>query len=167
MVKLSKISLILVFINFIGVSPVNHLDLDFSEKVSLTWSPPSFYSDDIPQGISTTHHVIVESKNGSVIVDVNTTDTLYQLPSNITVCDIYTASVTAFIEQYSSLATTITEQYTGSKIITIIHLMNCYISDYTVDILDHVMEAKNTGSGSLIQVQFPINVRTKPLKYLC
>ena len=53
----------------------------------------------------------------SVIADNNTTDTFYQLPSIITVCDIYTASVMAFIEQYSSLVTTITEQYTGSKII--------------------------------------------------
>ena len=92
--------------------------MDFTKNVSLTWSPPSFYSDDITQGIIPTYHIYVKNKDGSIIVDVNTTDTYYQLPSNLTeYCDIYTASVTAFIEQYSSLVTTITEQYTASKII--------------------------------------------------
>ena len=84
----------------------------------ITWSPPLFYSHDIPHGSITKYHVIVKSQDGSIIVNVNTTDTFYQLPSNFTeYCDIYTASVIAFIEQYSSLVTTITEQYTGSKII--------------------------------------------------
>ena len=41
--------------------------------------------------------------------------------------------------------------------------MYCYISDY-IDILDHVMESKNSCNSSLTQVQFPINVRTKFLK---
>ena len=141
--------------------------MDFSKRFSLTWSSPSFYSDDIPQGTITIYHVYVRSKDGSVLIDDNTTDTFYQLPSNITICDIYTASVRAFIEQYSSLITTITEQYTGSKFIIFIHLMYCHTSDYTVDILDHVVKSKNTGSGSLIQVQFPINVGTKPFIYLC
>ena len=91
--------------------------MDFANNPFITWSPPSFYSDDIPQGSITTYHVYVTSENGSIIADDNTTDTFYQLPSNLIVCDIYTASVTAFIEQYSSLVTNITEQYTGSKII--------------------------------------------------
>ena len=135
--------------------------MDFTKNVSITWYPPSFYSDDIPQGSIPTYHVYVVNQDGSVIVDDNSTDTFYQLPNNLTeYCDIYTASVTAFIEQYSSLVTTITEQYTGSKIIIIIHLMYYHnISDYTVDILDHVVESKNTESGSLMQVEFLINVR--------
>ena len=168
-VKLSIISLILFLINFIGISPVNYLDLDSTRDIPLIWSSPSFYSNDILQDSIPIYHVNVKSKDGSIIVDANTTDTFYQLPSNLTeYCDIYTASVKAFIEQYSSLVTTITEQYTGSKIIIIIHLMYYHnISDYTIDILDHVVGSKNTGSGSLIQVQFPINVRTKLLKYLC
>ena len=92
--------------------------------MSLTWSPPSFYSDDIPQGSIPTYHVYVKSKDDSVTVDVNTTDTFFQLPSNLTeCCGIYTASVTAYIEQYSSPTTTTTEQNTGSKIISIIDLM--------------------------------------------
>ena len=42
--------------------------------------------------------------------------------------------------------------------------MYCYISDYTIDILDHVVESKNSGNYSLIQIQFPINVRAIFLK---
>ena len=96
--------------------------MDFTKNIFLTWSPPSFYSDDIPQDIIPTYQVYVKSQDGSVIVDDNTTDTYYQLTSNFTeYCDIYTASVTAFIEQYSSLVITTTEQYTESKFITIMH----------------------------------------------
>ena len=92
--------------------------MDFINNPSLIWSPPSFYSKDIPRWSTTTYRVYVKNNDGSVIADVNTTDAFYQLPSNITeYCDIYTASVTAFIEQYSSLFKTITEQYTESKII--------------------------------------------------
>ena len=94
----------------------------------LTWSCPSFYSRDIPQGSFTTYHVYVKSKNGSIIVDDNTTNTFYQLPRNFTVCDIYNidASVTAFIEQYSSLVKNATKENTGSKIILIFSLINYY-----------------------------------------
>ena len=71
----------------------------------LTWSPPSFYSDDIPQGSITTYHVYVQSKDGSVITDVNTTDTFYNngFSNNFTICGIYTIIVTAFTEQYRSI----------------------------------------------------------------
>ena len=104
----------------LGISPVNNLDfdLDFTNNPYITWSPPSFYSDDIPQGSTTTYHIYVKSKDGSVIVDDNTTDIFYQLPSNLTVeCNSYNVSVIAFIEQCSSLATTISKQSTESKII--------------------------------------------------
>ena len=109
----------------LGISSVNNLDLSFTNNPSLTWYYPSFYSDDIPQGSITTYHVSVKSKVGSIIVDDNTTDNFYQLPSNLTVdCNSYNVSVIAFIEQYSSLATTISKQNTGSKIILIIYYYN-------------------------------------------
>ena len=109
----------------LGISSVNNLDLDFTNNPSITWSFPSFYSDDIAQGSTTTFHVIVKSKDGSVIADVNTTDTFYQLPSNLTVdCNSYNVSVIAFTVQYSSLATTISKQSTESKITLIIYYYN-------------------------------------------
>ena len=139
--------------------------MDFTDKPFITWSSPTFYSNDIPRENIATYHVIVQNQDGSIIVDDNTTDTFYQLPSNLTDCGIYTASVRAFIEQYSSLATTITEQYTRSKIITIIHLMYCYISDYTIDILEHIVEFEKSGNSS-IEVQFPVNVRTNVYNHM-
>ena len=106
---------------FIGVSLIENLEFSFFNKPSsLTWSSPFFYSEDIPQGSITTYHVIVKNKDGSIIVDDNTTDTFYEVPNKLTVCDIYTASVRAIIEQYSSPTTTTTEQNIGSKIISII-----------------------------------------------
>ena len=107
----------------LGISSVNNLDLNFINNPFITWSPPSFYSNDIPQGSITTYHVYVKSKGGSVIVDDNTTDTFYELHSNLTVdCNSYTVSVTAFIKQNSSPATDATKENTGSKIILIILL---------------------------------------------
>ena len=88
----------------------------------LIWSPPSFYSRDISQGSVTIYQVYVQSQGGSIITDVNTTDTFYQLPSNFTLCDIYNvdASVIAFIEQYSSFVTNATKENAGSKIILLL-----------------------------------------------
>ena len=96
--------------------------MKFTNIPFITWSPPSFYSDDIPQGSITTYHVYVQNNKGAIIADDNTTDTLYQLPSNLTVdCNSYNASVTAFIKQYSSHNKTITKENTGSNIILIIY----------------------------------------------
>ena len=116
---------------YIGVSSVENLEFDFNNNPSLAWSPPSFYSNDIQQESVTTYHVHVKSRNGSVIADDNTIDTFYHLPNNLTICDIYTASVKAFIEQYSSPAIKTTEQNTGSKIISTIDLISfCKIRLY-------------------------------------
>ena len=97
--------------------------MDFANIASLTWSRPSFYSDDIPQGSIPTYHVYIKSQDGSVIVDDNTTNTFYQLPSDLIIhCNSYNISVTAFIGQYNSHDTTITKENTGSKIILIIYI---------------------------------------------
>ena len=102
----------------LGISFVEDLNLNFTNNSSLTWSPPSFYSDDIPKKSITIYNIYVVNQDGSVIVDVNTTDTFYHLPSNFSIdCNSYNVSVIAFIEQYSSPATTIFKQNTGSKII--------------------------------------------------
>ena len=84
----------------------------------LTWSRPSFYSNDIPQGSITTYHVYVKSKDGSVIVDDNKTDTFYTngFSYNFTICDIYTVIVIAFTEQYTSIGVSSTREYSGSKL---------------------------------------------------
>ena len=103
----------------IGISSVEELDFHLNNSSpSLLWFPPSFYSRDIPQGSITTYHVYVKNQDGSVIVDDNTTDTFYELPNKFTVCDIYTANITAFIEQYTSINVSSTKEYSGSKLTT-------------------------------------------------
>ena len=103
--------------------------------MSLTWSPPSFHSDDIPQDSITTYHVHIEGQDGFVVADVNTANTSYGLTCNlIVICNSYNISVIAFIEQYSSPATTIIKETTGSKIISIILLLiNTFYINYSFE----------------------------------
>ena len=93
-----------------------------NNNISVTWSPPSFYSIDIPQGIVATYHVIVKNKDGFVIVNINTTDTFYNngFSKNFTICDINTVIVTAFTEQYKSVDVNSTIEYSGSKLTNIL-----------------------------------------------
>ena len=88
------------------------------KNLFLTWSPPSYYSNDIPQESITTYHVIVQKKNGIVLVNINTTDTFYNngFSNNFTICGIYTIIVTAFTEQYRSIDVSSTKEYSGSKL---------------------------------------------------
>ena len=92
------------------------------DSLSITWSSPSFYSIDIPQGIIATYHVIVKNKDGFVLVNINTTDTFYnnRFSNNFTVCDIYTVIVTAFTEQYKSIDVSSTREYSRSMLTNII-----------------------------------------------
>ena len=75
----------------LGISSIECLLILMLNNFSLTWSPPSFYSNDIPQGTITTYHVYIKSEDGSVLVNINTTDTFYnnKFSNNFTVCDIY------------------------------------------------------------------------------
>ena len=104
---------------FLGISSIESLViLVVNNSLSITWSPPSFYSDDIPQGSITTYLVIVWNKDGSILVNINTTDTFYNngFFNNFTICGIYTVIVTAFIQQYTSIGISSTREYSGSKL---------------------------------------------------
>ena len=102
----------------LGISSIMCLQILTSNSFSLTWSPPKFYSSDIPQGSITTYHVYVKSEDGSLLVNINTNDTFYnnKFSNNFTICDIYTVIVTAFTEQYTSIGVSSTREYSGSKL---------------------------------------------------
>ena len=103
----------------LGISSVNNLEINFNNNLSITWSPLSFYSNNILQGSIPTYHVYVKSQDGLILVNTNTTDAFYKLPNTFSDCGYYTASVTAFIEQYRSLVSTTTKENNGSKIMLI------------------------------------------------
>ena len=101
----------------IGISPVAKLQLFLNGSLlSLIWFPPSFYSNDIPQGSITTYYVYIENQHGQLLYKDITNDTSYEL-YNLTVCDIYTATVIAHSGGYSSSNVTIQEEYNGGKLI--------------------------------------------------
>ena len=90
----------------IGVSPVEDLQFSFASNNSLliTWSPPVYYSHDIPFGSTLSYNILLTNRTGNVIVDTNTTDTFIEVV-NITICDTFDVSVNAILGQHSSINT--------------------------------------------------------------
>ena len=73
-------------------------------------------STDIPFGSSAIYQVLVTDEEGDVILDTNTTNTNIAVPNitmyNITECDIFNISVTALVDQYTSINNAVSN---GSK----------------------------------------------------
>lgn len=79
----------------LGITPVE--DIEWStDSQTLSWTRPSFYSDDVPQGSFFTYNIIVND-----ISIINTTDTSVWL--NISSCDIhFNVTVITSIYQYKA-----------------------------------------------------------------
>ena len=63
----------------------------------ISWSPPSFYSNDIPQGTIPTYHIQLVGDNILTAI----TDTFYEFV-NVSLCNTFNVSVTASIVNYIS-----------------------------------------------------------------
>ena len=84
----------------IGISPVEDLNISSSLNnfLNISWSSPSFYSNDIPQGSDTTYHIQLVGDN---ILTATTTDTFYEFV-NVSLCNTFNVSVTASVSNYTS-----------------------------------------------------------------
>ena len=71
----------------------------------LTWSHPH-------ENYPLSYHIYIANQHGQLLYNDITNDTSYEL-YNLTVCDIYTATVIAHSGGYSSNNTTIQEEYSG------------------------------------------------------
>ena len=84
-------------------------DLCFTFNVTgtswLTWSHPF-------KNYPLSYHIYVENQHGQLLYNDITNDTSYEL-YNLTVCDIYTATVIAHSGEYSSSDVTIQEVLSG------------------------------------------------------
>ena len=116
-----------------GITPVE--DIQFTFDVTsfsgwLIWSPPF-------ENYPLSYHIYIENQHGQLLYNNITNDTSYEL-YNLTVCDVYTATVTAHSGEYSSSSVTIQDQYNGGVFLFNAHLSLPVITDYYVMILsDH------------------------------
>ena len=73
----------------------------------MTWSHPF-------KNYPISYHIYIENQHGQLLYNNITNDTSYEL-YNLTVCDIYTATVIAHSGEYSSNNVTIQEEYTRGQ----------------------------------------------------
>ena len=96
----------------IGISSIQDLKFSHNSHNSssglLTWSPPF-------ENYSLSYHIYIENQHGQLLYNDITNDTFYEL-YNLTVCDIYTATVIAHSGGYSSNNTNIQYGYTGGML---------------------------------------------------
>ena len=79
------------------------------DSQTLSWSPPTFYSTDIPQGVDPDYNILI---NG--ISSINTTDTSVWL--NVSSCAFnFNVSIMTCIDQYKSVKEYSVDN-TGSKL---------------------------------------------------
>ena len=76
-----------------------------SSSNKLTWSHPH-------ENYSLSYHIYIENQHGQLLYNDITNDTSYEL-YNLTVCDIYTATVIAHSGEYSSNSTSTLDEYSG------------------------------------------------------
>ena len=62
------------------------------------------------------YHIYIENQHGQLLYNDITDDTSYEL-YNLTVCDIYTATVIAHSGGYGSSSVTIQREYSGGMLI--------------------------------------------------
>uniref|UniRef100_A0A1X7TLU1 Fibronectin type-III domain-containing protein n=1 Tax=Amphimedon queenslandica TaxID=400682 RepID=A0A1X7TLU1_AMPQE len=96
-----------------GVSSVENIQYIFASaaqqasdySLQVTWSPPVYYSNDIPGGSPVSYQVLVADEDGEILLDTNTNHTNITV-ANVTDCDTFNITVTALVDQYNASSNT-------------------------------------------------------------
>uniref|UniRef100_A0A1X7T1N1 Ig-like domain-containing protein n=1 Tax=Amphimedon queenslandica TaxID=400682 RepID=A0A1X7T1N1_AMPQE len=107
-------------LDFVGISPVEDIQYSFTTNnlLLITWSPPTFFSTDIPQGLPVSYQVLVTDEDGDSILNATTTNANITNP-DVTECDTFDISITALLAQYTSMNNTISNNGSYAVNITI------------------------------------------------
>ena len=88
-----------------------------NESAMVLWNSPSFVADDV---IDLSYQVIIITDNNTIVVNDTTYDREYDVSIDIlSLCSIYTVTVTAYDESYTSDSSIIQEGYTGGNYLSI------------------------------------------------
>ena len=118
----------------------------------MTWSPPTFS----PENTLISYHIYIENQRGQLLYNDITEGTSYEL-YNLTVCDIYTATVIAYSGEYISSNVSIQDKYNRSMFLFNAHLNLPVITEYYVMILpDH--EVIFNGHNNSFDIKFKVIV---------
>ena len=88
-----------------------------NESARVLWNSPSFVADDV---IDLSYQVIIITDNNTIVVNETTNDHEYEVSIDIlNLCSIYTVTVTAYDETYTSDSSIIQEEYIGGNYIVL------------------------------------------------
>ena len=131
---LHGVIIIILYIIYIGIRPVEDLlfNISVNESARVLWNLPSFVADDV---INLSYQVIM-TDNNTIVVDDTLNDREYEVSIDIlSLCSIYTVTVTAFDEKYTSDSSIIQEGYTGGNYLSIevwCHILLLLISQQNI-----------------------------------
>ena len=121
---------------------INFNSLDSTSDLS--WSLPADYTTNVFENTVILYHVVVQTHNGLLITNFNTTSTHHKL-FNVDVCFIYNVTVTTFVENYTSAAFNTLEEFTGGILHVKCYMYLIYTIDCALDIVHFSLSIlKNT-----------------------
>ena len=114
---------------YTGIRPVEDLifNISINESARVSWNPPSFVSNDV---ITLRYRVTITNDTNNIVIEYVTIEREYEVSIDIlNLCSIYTVTVTAYDEKYTSNSSIIQQEYTGGNYLSIevwCHILLCY-----------------------------------------
>ena len=102
----------IIAFQYTGIRPVEDLIFNIS-AARVSWNRPSFVSRDV---ISLLYRVTITNDTDNIVIEYVTIEREYEVSIDIlNLCSIYTVTVTAFDETYTTDSFMIQEGYTGGN----------------------------------------------------